>query len=734
MAQISEELSRLDNPASVETDVAPPDRSSSSSAPPALRTESLFAWKVEYAKLFSDIRSYPDYAPFVSTLQETEPEKARKLPQPLEGHFLFQEALRPDDDEHESSPYNRAFHGQQEQRDQNLMYNEMQNNFHNMQLNEHRYASEHFAAVQMDSSRERSRGHASERGGVRNPIPRKPNHHISVESSFQNDHNRFGEATYSSSPSAQTAFGAAHFIWKDEDSTQHNGHQSNQIDGYGMKAMNKSPTPGYANSFAKQMPLESINQDNGAVNGQQRNPNVICRYYASGYCSRGEKCFFSHDTEQNIQGVKSDNKTNRNASKLKPNTVQSYARAIQNPSSVNTVPVTHVGSSVSTSAPTVTTPAFNKASNGNTISPRPVINTSPPPAIVQPQLTQSDLLYTNFEQLIGKIYLVSKDQQGCRFLQKKLEEQDVKAVQTIFDEVYHYITELMTDPFGNYLCQKLLEHCTDDQRLMIVERVAPDLVEISKNMHGTRAVQKMIECLSSPAQVQLIKRALSDSVVELIQDLNGNHVIQRCLNRLSPEDNQFIYDAVTTGSNCVQVATHRHGCCVLQRCIDHASEKQKVQLINEITKNALVLVQDPYGNYVVQYVLELPFPNLIESLARSFAGHLRQLATQKFSSNVVEKCLAVAGPSTRLLMITEVLADDNLIAMLQDPFANYVVQTALTVSDPQQHVQLVEAIKPYINQLRNTPYGKRIQSKIAKESAERQGGSNGGGGGKRDHK
>jgi hypothetical protein len=183
----------------------------------------------------------------------------------------------------------------------------------------------------------------------------------------------------------------------------------------------------------------------------------------------------------------------------------------------------------------------------------------------------------------------------------------------------------------------------------------------------------------------------------------------------------------------VQVATHRHGCCVLQRCIDHASEKQKVQLIHEITKNALTLVQDPYGNYVVQYVLELPFPNLVESLARSFAGHIRQLATQKFSSNVVEKVLGVAGPTTRTLMITEILSEDNLIAMLQDPFANYVVQTALTVSDPGQHVQLVENIKPYLNQLRNTPYGKRIQSKIAKESAERQGGGKRGGGGGSDH-
>lgn len=72
-------------------------------------------------------------------------------------------------------------------------------------------------------------------------------------------------------------------------------------------------------------------------------------------------------------------------------------------------------------------------------------------------------------------------------------------------------------------------------------------------------------------------------------------------------------------------------------------------------------------------------------------------------------------------MISEILADDNLSVMLQDPFANYVVQTALAVSNSQQHQQLVDAIKPYLNQLRNTPYGKRIQSKITKETIERQG-------------
>lgn len=133
---------------------------------------------------------------------------------------------------------------------------------------------------------------------------------------------------------------------------------------------------------------------------------------------------------------------------------------------------------------------------------------------------------------------------------------------------------MRVDPFGNYLCQKLLEYCGDEQRTVIVETVAADLVQISLNMHGTRAVQKLIEFMSNAKQIKIVVNVLRPHVVTLIKDLNGNHVIQKCLNRLSFQDNQFIYDAVA--ENCVEVATHRHGCCVMQRCIDHAVDQQKV--------------------------------------------------------------------------------------------------------------------------------------------------------------
>lgn len=112
-------------------------------------------------------------------------------------------------------------------------------------------------------------------------------------------------------------------------------------------------------------------------------------------------------------------------------------------------------------------------------------------------------------------------------------------------------------------------------------------------MHGTRAVQKLVETLSAPNEVEIVVGALKASVVTMIKDLNANHVIQRCLHHLSSKDNQFIYDAVSRC--CVSVATHKHGCCVMQRTLDYATAAQRRQLVSEIVAHALELVQDAYG-------------------------------------------------------------------------------------------------------------------------------------------
>ena len=314
------------------------------------------------------------------------------------------------------------------------------------------------------------------------------------------------------------------------------------------------------------------------------------------------------------------------------------------------------------------------------------------------------------ETLRGEILGLCKDQHGCRYLQKKLEERNPENVQVIFLETCNHVVELMTDPFGNYLCQKLLEFSNDEQRTVLINNAAPEMVKIALNSHGTRALQKMIEFISTPEQIQTIVTALDHRVVELIQDLNGNHVIQKCLNRLAPADAQFIFNAV--GINCVAVGTHRHGCCVLQRCIDHASGSQRARLISQITNHAYHLVQDPFGNYVLQYIVDLQESCFTDPLCYTFQGQISQLSKQKFSSNVIEKCLRGAGSTVTRALIEEMINADELEKMLRDSYANYVVQTAIDYADAETKGRLVEAIRPILPAVRQTPHGRRIQNKI----------------------
>ena len=220
----------------------------------------------------------------------------------------------------------------------------------------------------------------------------------------------------------------------------------------------------------------------------------------------------------------------------------------------------------------------------------------------------------------------------------------------------------------------------------------------------------MIEFVNTDEQVQIIVHALSERVVDLVQDLNGNHVIQKCLNRLGAEKSQFIYDAV--GKHCVVVGTHRHGCCVLQRCIDHAGGFQRAQLIARITHCAFDLVQDPFGNYVVQYILDLDEAEFTKPLCESFFGKVPQLSKQKFRSNVVEKCMSTAEMGTKRAMVEEMLAGNELEMMLRDSFANYVVQTAMEYVDSEMKMRIVDTVRPILPAIKQTPHGRRIASKI----------------------
>jgi hypothetical protein len=65
--------------------------------------------------------------------------------------------------------------------------------------------------------------------------------------------------------------------------------------------------------------------------------------------------------------------------------------------------------------------------------------------------------------------------------------------------------------------------------------------------------------------------------LKCVKDQNGNHVIQKAIERLAPEHIRFIIDAFY--GQVYVLATHPYGCRVIQRIFEHCSEKEVVSCL-----------------------------------------------------------------------------------------------------------------------------------------------------------
>ncbi|KAK4784990.1 hypothetical protein SAY86_001679 [Trapa natans] len=340
---------------------------------------------------------------------------------------------------------------------------------------------------------------------------------------------------------------------------------------------------------------------------------------------------------------------------------------------------------------------------------RPTIDLSPD----RNDLRDSDveflpLQYGCVNEVRGSIYHLAMDQNGCRYLQRKILEGSPYEVAIIFQEILEHISDLMTDPFGNYVVQKLLQVCDESQLYQIlgeITRRPGNLIRISCDLHGTRAVQAVLQSLRTPEQLSMAIASLKREMVTLMKNTYGHHVINCCFEHLAPKDYEFVFEVAA--KNCVNLAIDRHGCCIIQKCLSHPGGEQRTCLIYEITANSHFISQNEFGNYVVQYVLR-KIPEAKPDVLDRLEGHYVDLSMQKYSSNVVEKCIKYASEESRRHIVWELITSPLFHQIVQDPYGNYVIQVALNSSKGEVKEAIVEAIKPHVHALRSSPYGKKV--------------------------
>lgn len=153
----------------------------------------------------------------------------------------------------------------------------------------------------------------------------------------------------------------------------------------------------------------------------------------------------------------------------------------------------------------------------------------------------------------------------------------------------------------------------------------------------------------------------------------------------------------------------------MQKCIQGANPSQKARLIEEIVNNTQAFIRDAFGNYVVQFVLDEKDFDVNTGIGNKLLGSLIELGNQKFSSNVIEKCLELNHREMKNKIVKEMLTADGYLNFLTDQYGNYVIQKTLGVAEKDDLEKLIAKIKPDMEKLKeHSDFGLKIYNKLVK--------------------
>lgn len=291
---------------------------------------------------------------------------------------------------------------------------------------------------------------------------------------------------------------------------------------------------------------------------------------------------------------------------------------------------------------------------------------------------------------IERLPYICRSQAGSRRAQSIIQ----RASQGLMDQIVSVLcrvnlADLMTDPYANYMCQTLFEHCSAAQRLYLLRYLRPNLVDIALNERGTHALQKLISLVNLPEEFSLLVEAFSPAVVTLATHQHASHVVQSVI--LKARDCSALIRPLT--EHVSDLAATQLGLLVVKAAISAAESLDKDLLKQKLLENCVMLVQDSFGNIAIQYMLEQWSWGYCQEVMSYVRGRAVQLSLQKFSSNFIERCLELAHEQHREILLAELANPHRLRDLLDNKFGLFVLKKAIRVGGAEFKADLKRALR-----------------------------------------
>ena len=359
-----------------------------------------------------------------------------------------------------------------------------------------------------------------------------------------------------------------------------------------------------------------------------------------------------------------------------------------------------------------------KKVESNNNNEKKIIKEIKPDDLIIAKINQSTIIRINpeiyrnesYEFLSNNLYILLKDQLGCKFLQEKLEKDPYTALAHFFPVLIPNIVELMNNYFANYFIQKMFPYLNQEQIEYILKIIKPDFLEICVNNHGTRVIQRIMDFLITEKNRNLFFEIIKPLFTNLINEVNGTHIIYKFI-KVFPEFSEASNEIII--NNIVAISTNKRGCIFIQNYISSLNKDNLRQnIIQSLLNNCLILIIDPVGNYAIQFLVSLEDSDITLNIINKIINNISFYSKHRYANYVIEKIFIYSNYIQKQSIITKISSPEIISDLVFDKQGNFIILKALDYADKNKRNIILNNINNLKAKIEEMPNGQKFLNKI----------------------
>ena len=247
--------------------------------------------------------------------------------------------------------------------------------------------------------------------------------------------------------------------------------------------------------------------------------------------------------------------------------------------------------------------------------------------------------------------------------------------------------------------------------MIIISYISENLTEISKDFQGTFCIQALLDEISTFEDEQKILNSIKDSEMEMAFNKNATHVLQKIV-LLFPDKHRLYLNEIIL-NNFIALCLDSNGICLIKIFIKtNTLVNNKKRINDKVTNNFIILAESPFGNYGVQYLMELWKENELKDIGDKILENIHELSLQQYSSNVVEKAIEIFTNENRENILRKLCFENKFfINLINNKFGKFVLNKAIKYMQIDMINEFEMNLNKYIN---NNLYKGKDKNKIKK--------------------